>query len=340
MAASLANSRCDLCGADDFRLIARRDRNGDPLDTLLCRRCGLVRHRTIPTEQELLGYYRHEYRRQYNGETEPSPRRVMRAWKNARTLVRRLSPLVPKRHRVLDVGAGLGAAVKAFELAGYRAEGLEPGESFCRFGRRRLRAPIRAGSLFDLPADPAFETVLLVHVIEHFASPRKALDHVHNLMTPGGLLYVECPNLLAPFAPRGRLFHRAHIHNFTPSSLAALVRACGFELVQRFSSDRHVHLQMLFRRVDDRRLQIDANSAAAVRSVLKRCGVVRYHLRATYLAARTRKLASYALERVLARRFVRRITLRSLDAADPQPKHGPATAVAAIPSAPGWEPVS
>ena len=90
----------------------------------------------------------------------------------------------------------------------------------------------------------------LVHVIEHFNSPVSALRAIHALVRPGGRLYVECPNLAAPFAACNRLFHFAHVYNFTPWTLLAVARKCGFELEHRFTDNEAPNVEMLLRRIE------------------------------------------------------------------------------------------
>lgn len=314
---------CDVCGQRNFALIARRDRHGRPLDTVLCHTCGLVRHRCVPTREELARYYARQYRQQYHGELVPSPRRVMRAWRNGQRILRQLSAHVSPGARVLEIGSGLGATVKSFELAGYDAQGIDPGEAFCRYGAEQLRASVRCAELFDLPAEPAYDLILLVHVIEHLPSPRQALQHIRRLLRPQGRLYVECPNLAAPFAPRGRMFHVAHIYNFTPDTLAALAGDCQFAVERRFGPAHDPNLQLLLRCSDVARLAIAPGQADAVAALLARSGPWRYHMRPRYLASRAVKLASYAWEHLVARRFVRKVLVRCAQAPGPSSQAPP-----------------
>ena len=143
---------CDLCGGTDFDRISDRDRRGKPLATVLCRRCGLVRHAQKPTELQLRAFYSDHYRKQYHGEDAPSAKRVMRAWLTARKAVAKFQPLLPAGARVLDVGTGLGCFVKQLESAGYNALGIEPGSEFQAYSEKKLLAPVRRSELYDLPA--------------------------------------------------------------------------------------------------------------------------------------------------------------------------------------------
>jgi SAM-dependent methyltransferase len=309
---------CDLCQGLDFALIGRTDRRGRPLETCVCRRCGLVSHAELPSDARLAEFYRDEYRLDYHGERWPSPRRVLRAWNTGGRLVARLLPYTGPADRVLEVGAGLGATIKQFELAGREALGIEPHGAFGRYSRECLRADVRPGSLFDLAAEAEWDFVLLVHVIEHFRSPRAALERIRGLLRPGGRLYIECPNLAAPFAPPGRCFHFAHVHNFTPATLAMLVQRCGFTVERWFGREDDPNLMLLVRRGAVGATQLDSHSYGRTMAALGRYTTLRYHLRPSYLWRRAVKVWGYLRERLTAEREVARIVAACQAAAEPR----------------------
>lgn len=298
-------SECDICNGTEFELVADRGRHGQPLDTVICKRCGLVRHKDIPSETELQEFYSTVYRRNYNGESTPGPRRIMRAWKNGERICRQVSPLLEANSRLLEVGAGIGCTVKVFEQDGFDAEGIDLGGEFLTFSREQLNANVTVASLYDLPADFQYDVVLLVHVIEHLRSPREAFQRIAGLLKPGGMFYVECPNLQAPFARRSKLFHTAHIHNYTPATLQMLAESCGFRARQRFGDERDGNLQMLFQHSGDCNLSIDESNYQRTLAELDRSNPLPYHARLRYITDRATKLAGYTTEHLKARRFVR-----------------------------------
>lgn len=309
------NRSCDLCGDGQFELIGELDRKGRPLRTVVCRTCGLVSHERIPTEEELAAFYRERYREEYQGESSPSARRVMRAWKNARRIHGQLRAFLRPRARVLEIGAGIGCTVKFLEQCGYDAWGIEAHRGFCRYGRERLHARLCESLVAELPSHTSADTVLLVHVIEHFRSPCGVLRRVRQWLPPNGLLYVECPNLAAPFALRSKMFHMAHIHNFTPRTLAMIARRCGFQVECVFSRQDDPNLQMLFRTSRESHDSIDPHSYRETMQALGRYDVFSYHLRWCYLRERFRKLTSYAIEHLTAGWYVRRL-LQGIAAAE------------------------
>ena len=295
---------CDLCDGSEFQIIAGKDRHGQSLDTAVCCRCGLVRHAHVPTEEELQQFYSTTYREDYNGERTPGPRRIMRAWNNGLRICHQVAPLLENNSRILEVGAGIGCTVKVFERAGFVAEGIDPGGEFLKFSRDRLNANVQITNLYDMPTQQHYDAVLLVHVIEHLRSPRRSFEHIAGLIKPGGMFYVECPNLQAPFARRGKLFHTAHIHNFVPATLQMLAESCGFRLRKRFGDDQNPNLQMLFQHSGDRQLRIDPDNCQRTLRDLDLSNPLPYHTRWRYVADRLTKLTGYATEHLRAKHFV------------------------------------
>lgn len=303
------SSPCPLCGQSEREILSRRDRRGKPLATAICPRCGLVSHNVIPTDEALRDYYASQYRLEYHHESTPSARRVMRAWRQGARLLKLLREYVKPGAAVMEIGAGIGATVKAFELAGFDARGIEPGAGFQTFSHDKLHAPVERATLDEIPTATNADLVLLVHVIEHLRDPAWALGRIRELMNENGLLYIECPNLQAPFARPSRLFHQAHIFNFTGATLEAFAHRAGLETARRFGGDGDPNLAFLFSRGETTG-SLDSSNYESTLASLKRYNVVTYHLRLRYLSTRMKKLSWSVLEHTLAPLVVKRIQRR------------------------------
>lgn len=286
--------QCELCDGHDFERLAELDRHGKPLATDICRGCGLISHHTIPTDAELVAFYTDNYRKQYHREHTPRPTRVVRDWRRGKRLFNELSSLLKNGDRVFEIGAGVGCNLKHFDLAGFDATGIEPGSGFQEFSRTTLKASISHGRLEDVPPSPQYDLVLLVHVIEHLRSPAAALKHIRSLLRPNGRLYVECPNVAAPHAPLAKLFHFAHIYNFTPATLAQLARRCGLQVERAISRESDRYLQFVFRRAEPQQsVAIPPDQYEATRAAVTRFNSLTFHLRPKYLSYRFAALGDY-----------------------------------------------
>ena len=288
---------CSLCAGQEFAVVSEQDRKGQPLATVACRQCGLVSHEDVPSDEELASYYQSDYRKDYHGEFLPSAYRVIREWKRGKELLQLLHDQVHPSDKVLEVGSGIGCTVKNFELAGYETSGIEPGEGFCTFSRERLHADVRNVELADVPRTPSYDFVLLVHVLEHFNDPRGALQHIRDVLRPGGRLYVEVPNFGAPHALPGKLFHYAHIYNYTVKTLTMLGQASGFSVRNVLNDEHDKNLRMVFERGESCQWTLDSESFDYSMTALHRYNWFTYHARWSYLSQRIKTLWTRLTER-------------------------------------------
>ena len=76
-----------------------------------------------------------------------------------------------------------------------------------------------------------FDLIRLNHVLEHLNDPVKYLAMIKDWLAPGGVIYVEVPNIEEDcrVKSRGNLFHYGHIWNFNPWTLRAVAGLAGFE---------------------------------------------------------------------------------------------------------------
>ncbi len=298
---------CDLCGRSEFRLLAEQDRRKAALATVICQCCGLVAHGRIPTDAELADYYRRQYRFDYHGEYIPSPHRVVREWNRGRELLQLLRPFVSASDQLVEIGCGIGCTVSQFQRAGFLASGVEPGDGFRRFAVEKLGIAVQGGVLADLPRRPMADMIMLVHVLEHLRSPSEALAHIRALLCRGGRCYIEVPNAGAPHAAPGKMFHFAHIYNFTQDTLSMLAAKANFTVRRWLSSPRDKNLRVVLQCGSAADWSIVPGSYSRALQAVSGTNRLRYFLRWTYLQQRLRTLVGHRCDRVLAARRVDKI---------------------------------
>lgn len=239
---------CNLCGARDARVVDTRDRDLQPLRTVICRHCGLVWTDPRPSDAAVAAYYAREYRQNYKGAHQPKLRHLHRAGVVAQDRFNRLHPVLADRHRILDVGASSGEFVYVLRTAGKDAIGIEPHEGYSTWARETLRLPVITVDWTQAHFAPgSFEAITLFHVVEHLADPRGAIAQLARWLAPGGVLVVEVPNVEADCSSPRRRFHFAHLHNFNLPTLRALGEAAGLEVVLDQTSPDRGNILVVFR---------------------------------------------------------------------------------------------
>ena len=137
--------------------------------------------------------------------------------------------------RLLDVGCNEGRNLLLYQTSGFRAEGVEINRTAADKAIQ-LGCRVHVGPLESVASGLRFDVVVLSNVLEHVASPTAMLDAAFRLLEPGGELWVSCPNAES-FARR--LFERSwinwhppfHLIHFTAATLARLMAAAGFEVI-------------------------------------------------------------------------------------------------------------
>lgn len=240
---------CNLCGARDYEPVGDVDRDGRPLRTTICRRCGLVWTNPRPSRADIDRYYATRYRTDYQKTSAPTVRKVLRGVLGALDRKRNLLPLLQPDSRVLDVGCGAGELVYFLRAAGFAASGLEPDEQFATFCRGTLALPVETGTVesASVSAD-TLDMVTMFHALEHVADPLGTMRRVRGWLKPDGVLVIEVPNVDARCqAPRHR-FHYAHLHSFSIATLSALGARAGLTPVKCWPTDDGGNVTCVFRR--------------------------------------------------------------------------------------------
>jgi cyclopropane fatty-acyl-phospholipid synthase-like methyltransferase len=137
--------------------------------------------------------------------------------------------------RILDFGAGRGAAMRAMMRAGAQVVGVEP------FGSTRLRE-LGLDAYADLeeipPGSLPFDGIVCFDVVEHLLESEARLVSLRGLLKPGGWFVVATPNARSLRArARGSGWKEArkagHLVLFSPMGLETMLRRAGYADVRR-----------------------------------------------------------------------------------------------------------
>jgi 2-polyprenyl-3-methyl-5-hydroxy-6-metoxy-1,4-benzoquinol methylase len=148
--------------------------------------------------------------------------------------------------RLLDVGCGGGHFLRAAKRRGiWDVIGLEPIEKAAIQAARYAGCDVRKTTVDDAEFPAAsFDVISLLGVLEHVHEPLAVLRSARSLLRADGLLAIYVPNYLylrlkdtglvcyARTRHWSRLHPQEHLHQFTPRTLAQVLRTSGFEVLQ------------------------------------------------------------------------------------------------------------
>lgn len=152
---------------------------------------------------------------------------------------RSLLKLLPEGARTLDIGCGYGALVSLAHDRGFNAHGIDFNADQVATGKAafKLEGRLHTGRLEDhssLFQPSTYDMVSMFEVIEHVEAPKQLVERAHDLLKPGGLLALSCPNE-DRWQPAGRIFvdyPPHHLTRWTKASMRNLLEQTGFEQIQ------------------------------------------------------------------------------------------------------------
>jgi 2-polyprenyl-3-methyl-5-hydroxy-6-metoxy-1,4-benzoquinol methylase len=135
--------------------------------------------------------------------------------------------------KLLDIGCGNGDFLVNARDAGWDVAGIDPDPKAVANAVQR-GFDVSVGSVESLAElSGCFDAITISHVLEHVHRPRQVVQAIARLLKPGGVLYVDTPNIDSYGAKRWGPDWRGletprHLVLFNLSSLIGLLEASGF----------------------------------------------------------------------------------------------------------------
>ena len=236
--------KCNSCGADSFQELS----SVGEWHIGRCSQCSLIYVNPTPffnasedfSEMSLDFQYTQYMHLQISQKTLDFERQQMR-WQLAQATS---LGATPTQGRLLDVGCGSGASVRAAVDLGWEALGIDIDPQLIKHGREQLGVDLRSTTLLEagLP-DTAFDFIRLRDVIEHLPNPYDILLEIRRLLAPHGVVLIVTPNENG-LPTRARLLlgkerNRVatvppphHLHGFEPSTLQRILERAGLSVQQ------------------------------------------------------------------------------------------------------------
>lgn len=222
---------CPICGSADIVEYYRGVSDymtGEKFDVSRCRACDVGF--TNPQPRSMEKYYPRKYRR-YNNVVQAVLGTLYRL------RVSRWDRLFRTPGSALEIGCGDGLMLDALRKKGWTVAGTERTEEMADVARKNLGLKVHVGGAGQIPADEAYELIILFQVLEHLNDPLDTLKQCAAHLKPDGKLLVALPNLASWQSryAKSLWFHLdvpRHLFHFSPTSLGHAMRLAGLAVTR------------------------------------------------------------------------------------------------------------
>jgi 2-polyprenyl-3-methyl-5-hydroxy-6-metoxy-1,4-benzoquinol methylase len=232
---------CPVCNHHQFdfwRKAIDHNVSGDEFQIVKCRSCGFRFTNPRPTEETIGKYYKSENYISHSGTKKGVINKLYHLIRT-RSIVKkeRLITSLAAQKTVLDVGCGTADFLAHCHKKGWSVTGVEPDEPARNLAYTNHKLKIH--DLKDLTKLPeaSFDVITMWHVLEHVYHLNKDIEHLKNLLRPGGHLVIAVPNCSSHDADYYKEDWAAldlpiHLYHFTPNDIKQLSTNLGLQLVQ------------------------------------------------------------------------------------------------------------
>lgn len=118
---------------------------------------------------------------------------------------------------------------------------IEPSDTLVRLHEGKNHFPSNFNfqklDLFDMGSDYSskFDTVLMIHVLEHIEKDAEAINHLHSLLKDGGYLLIQVPAYQWLFSDHDKMI--GHFRRYSKKSLQGKIDTSRFEIVKMSHQD-------------------------------------------------------------------------------------------------------
>ncbi|MEK7578831.1 MAG: class I SAM-dependent methyltransferase [Patescibacteria group bacterium] len=242
------DTTCIACGERLFDFFA----NKNDFNLYRCKNCHLIFVWPLPKESANL--YSSDYfsgaKHGFGYVNYEEDKSAM--FKTFEVYLGKIEQFMPRKGKLLDVGAATGFFVQLATARGWKASGIEISDYAAKVARQK-GLDVMTGTLESVDFDTSsFSVVTLWDVIEHLPDPVSHLKLIYNILEVGGLVAINTPDS-ASFVARifGKRWHLLvppeHLFYFNYRSLSVLLRNSGFEVVHISKIGKKFTLQYIFK---------------------------------------------------------------------------------------------
>jgi 2-polyprenyl-3-methyl-5-hydroxy-6-metoxy-1,4-benzoquinol methylase len=250
--------RCNLCGADDFKVIFEEGK-AQVQRIVMCNNCELIYANPQKDNVSDVEINHSRSEESSNAESEfdqfsPENHQYLKKQFLQRKDYSRILDFVEGKGRgiFLEIGSYAGILLNEAKKRGWDVIGIEPLEipalyAEKKFGIKVIREYFEQAGL----QNETIDVVVSCHVIEHVPDPASFVSKAFDLLKPGGNLILETPaydSLMFKLLKHRERSMRCdgHLFFFTEKTLSGLVEKHGFKVIKHEKVGRTLTLDRLF----------------------------------------------------------------------------------------------
>ena len=195
----ISTEKCYLCGSHTEVLYNLNQSGEGKYSIIKCNICDLMRIFPIPSDEEIKRFYSNEIISPVIKKSEVFNSQSLEKLKEIFIIKPLLKSLyndfsVSKKPTLLDVGCSTGWITSVARQVGFEVKGLEINSNSAKIAREKYGLKIYEGSIEDLDTNKSFDSIIMMHVLEHLIDPLNILKKVYNLLAENGILLIVIPN--------------------------------------------------------------------------------------------------------------------------------------------------
>ncbi len=235
--------RCILCHEKKYELVKRKLRGGDESRSVVkCLSCGMQQLFPLPSIEEDKKFYNiNAHDKEITPQYDIQGLYDKFKYYNLSHVRYLIDFGIKKEWKMLDVACGYGFFISMMREKGYIFDGIEISDDrsqYCLQYNPEMRL-YRLNLLEDsIPIDlmGKYDLLTMFHLLEHLTDPLLYLEKLRKLLKPGGLLFVELPNVSNIMMDASKefndfFFFRDHVAYYSPQNLVTVLEKSGFEVL-------------------------------------------------------------------------------------------------------------
>ncbi len=239
---------CILCRNKRFTIISNSVRDSKKHKIIKCLKCGHFQIYPIPSKSEYMRFYDKNMQMKNIGQTED----IAKLETLSKCDIIRRSKIVSdliNSGSILDIGAGHGFFVKNMINKGYAILGTEISQN--KIPESLKNYILNIDVLNNKVILKNKDCITLFFLLEHLVDPIKACKLIRSMLSPGGVVVIEVPNLNCSLMKINKSYRKffwqtAHVSYFNDESLKAVLKKAGYNKIeilyhQRYSIDNFMN---------------------------------------------------------------------------------------------------